>query len=214
MRWDDARWRRTLRTDVFQLGLNYLYVFEKSDRPGASASGRCHWRLTGDAFRARPADVTSFVVARAVHVLAVVLWIGGVAFVTTVLIPALRRMPSEADRLELFEKLEGRFALQARVTTVLAGASGFYMLYVMQAFGRYLDPSYWWVHAMTLVWLAFTLVLFVLEPLFLHAWFAEAARRDSERAFRILHRMHWMLLTLSGIAIVGAVAGSRGYLRL
>lgn len=158
--------------------------------------------------------MTSFIAARVVHVLAVVLWIGGVAFVTTVLIPAIRRMPSEADRMALFEQLESRFALQARVTTVFAGASGLYMLHVMEAWGRYLDPAYWWVHLMTLVWLAFTVVLFALEPLFLHRWFADAAARDSDRAFRILHRMHQVLLTLSLIAILGAVAGSRGYLRL
>ncbi len=156
----------------------------------------------------------SLVFARVVHVLCVVLWIGGVAFVTTVLIPALRKIPSEAERFELFDRLESRFALQARVTTLLAGASGLYMLHVMGAWGRYLDPSYWWVHMMTLVWFAFTVVLFALEPLFLHRWFAEAAKRDSERAFRILHRMHWILLTLSAVAVAGAVAGSRGYLRL
>ena len=123
-------------------------------------------------------------------------------------------MPSEVDRLKLFEQLESRFALQARVTTVLAGASGFYMLHVMDAWSRYLDPSYWWVHLMTLVWFAFTVVLFVLEPLFLHRWFLVAAERDATRAFRILHRMHWILLTVSTVAIIGAVAGSRGYLRL
>jgi uncharacterized membrane protein len=157
--------------------------------------------------------VTSFVAARALHVLSVVLWIGGVAFVTTVLIPAIRRMPAEAERIELFQQLESRFALQARVTTVLAGASGLYMLHLMGAWNRYLDPSFWWIHLMTLVWFVFTVVLFALEPLFLHRWFVEAAQRDSVRAFRILHRMHWVLLTLSTVAIVGAVAGSRGYLR-
>ena len=151
--------------------------------------------------------------ARVVHVLSVVLWIGGVAFVTTVLIPAIRRMPSEADRIELFERLESRFALQARVTTVLAGASGLYMIHFMGAWSRYLDPSFWWVHLMTFVWFAFTIVLFALEPLFLHGWFIAAAERDSERAFRIIHRMHWALLSLSAVAILGAVAGSRGYLR-
>ncbi|MCP5042967.1 MAG: hypothetical protein GY944_18235 [bacterium] len=157
--------------------------------------------------------MSSFVAARIVHVLCVVLWIGGVAFVTTILIPAIRRMPSGTDRLELFEKLESQFSLQARATTVLAGASGLYMLHVMDAWTRYLDPSFWWVHLMTLVWFVFTVVLFVLEPLFLHRKFADAARRDSAHAFRILHRMHWVLLTLSMVAIVGAVAGSRGYLR-
>jgi uncharacterized membrane protein len=158
--------------------------------------------------------VAAIVLARVIHVLSVVLWIGGVAFVTTVLIPSIRRMPSESERIELFERLESRFALQARVTTVLAGASGLYMLHAMGAWGRYLDPAYWWVHLMTLVWLAFTIVLFALEPLFLHRWFVEAATRDSERAFRLLQRFHQLLLTLSLIAIVGAVAGTRGYLRL
>jgi uncharacterized membrane protein len=157
--------------------------------------------------------VTSFVAARIVHVLSVVLWIGGVAFVTTVLIPAIRRIPSEAERIELFELLESRFALQARVTTVFAGASGLYMLHLMGAWNRYLDPSFWWIHLMTIVWFVFTVVLFALEPLFLHRWFVEAAQRDSARAFRILHSMHWVLLALSTVAIVGAVAGSRGYLR-
>jgi uncharacterized membrane protein len=153
------------------------------------------------------------VLARVVHVLSVVLWIGGVAFVTTVLVPAVRRLPSGAQRIEVFEQLEARFARQARVTTVLAGGSGLYMIHATGAWSRYLDPAFWWVHLMTLVWLAFTLVLFVLEPLFLHRWFVAAAKRDSERAFRLLQNMHWVLLTLSVAAIVGAVAGSRGYLR-
>ena len=80
------------------------------------------------------------VLARIVHVLCIVLWIGGVAFVTTVLIPAVRALPAGAQQIELFERLESRFALQARVTTVLAGGSGLYMLYAMEAWSRYLDP--------------------------------------------------------------------------
>jgi uncharacterized membrane protein len=154
------------------------------------------------------------VLARIVHVLAIVLWIGGVAFVTTVLIPAIRKMPSDAQRIELFEQLESRFAWQARFTTVLAGASGLCMIHLMQAWSRYLDPAYWWMHLMTLVWIIFTVVIYALEPLFLHRWFIEAATRDSERAFRLLHRMHWLLLTLSLVAILGAIAGTRGLLRL
>ena len=156
----------------------------------------------------------SIVLARVVHVLSIVLWIGGVAFVTTVLIPAIRKLPNGAPRIELFEQLESRFAWQARITTMLAGASGLYMIHAMGAWNRYLDPAYWWVHLMTFVWIAFTVVLFALEPLFLHRWFIAAAKRDSERAFRLLHRGHWLLLALSVVAIVGAVAGSRGFLRM
>jgi uncharacterized membrane protein len=153
------------------------------------------------------------VLARIVHVLGVVVWIGGVAFVTTVLIPAIRKLPSAAERIQLFEQLEGRFASQARIATLLTGGSGFYMLHSMAAWNRYLDPAFWWIHLMTFVWLAFTIVLFVLEPAFLHRNFVALATRDSDRAFRLLHRMHWLLLTLSVAAIIGAVAGSRGLLR-
>jgi len=152
------------------------------------------------------------VLARIVHVLGVVVWIGGVAFVTTVLIPAIRKLPSAAERIQLFEQLEGRFASQARIATLLTGGSGFYMLHSMDAWNRYLDPAFWWIHLMTFVWLAFTIVLFVLEPAFLHRNFVALAMRDSDRAFRLLHSMHWLLLTLSVAAIIGAVAGSRGLL--
>jgi uncharacterized membrane protein len=64
------------------------------------------------------------VIARVIHVIAVDFWIGGVAFVTAVLVPALRKLPSHAERIEVFDRLESRFAAQARVTTLLAGASG------------------------------------------------------------------------------------------
>ena len=152
------------------------------------------------------------VLARVVHILGVVVWIGGVAFVTTIVIPAVRRLPAE-EQAAMFEAIEGRFSLQAKVVTLLTGLSGFAMLHGLDAWGRYLDPAYWWVHAMTLVWLIFSLVLFVLEPLFLHRWFHEAASRDPERTFRLVQRMHWLLLSLSVVAIVGAVAGVRGFLR-
>jgi len=155
-------------------------------------------------------DYHYLVLARVVHVVGVVFWIGGVAFVTTVLIPSLRQTPEEEGRFELFERLEGRFAFQAKIVTLLTALSGVYMLHALKAWNRYLDPAFWWMHLMTLVWLLFTVVLFVLEPAFLHHWFREQAARDSDRAFRWLHTMHKILLVISLIAIFGAIAGSRG----
>jgi hypothetical protein len=64
-------------------------------------------------------DVT---VALAIHVMAVVLWIGGVAMVTTVLLSAIRRFKSAEERTAFFEKIERRFARQARGTILFAGA--------------------------------------------------------------------------------------------
>jgi uncharacterized membrane protein len=151
-----------------------------------------------------------FVVARIVHILAVVMWIGGVAFVTTVLIPSLRSLEQEDNRLQLFERLEGRFGFQAKITTLLTGLSGLWMLDYLNAWSRYLDPQFWWIHLMTAVWFIFTLVLFVLEPLFLHKFFHQLAEKDSDSAFKKLHIMHIVLLSLSLLAIAAAMAGAHG----
>ncbi|MEE8496140.1 MAG: hypothetical protein V3S21_06630 [Xanthomonadales bacterium] len=157
-------------------------------------------------------DFIYFGLARALHVVGVVVWIGGVAFITTTLIPALRKMADADKRLALFEQLEGKFAFQARIITLVTGLTGFYMLEYMQAWERYQQMRFWWLHLMTLIWLVFTLVLFVLEPLVLHRRFKMMAIQNSDRAFTLLHRMHKFLLALSLIAVFGAVAGVHGLL--
>jgi len=126
-------------------------------------------------------DVT---LARALHVLAVVLWIGGVVFVTTVLLPAVRDLHAPAERVVFFETFERRFGHQARVTTVLTGVSGFYMVVRLDLWGRFLLVAYWWMSAMVAVWLLFTLVLFVAEPLFLHRWLRVRATPGRKRLSR------------------------------
>jgi len=108
-----------------------------------------------------------FVLARIFHVLAVVLWIGGVGFVTTVLIPSISKTEEPAVRLKIFEAIETKFGFQAKLTTLIAGISGVYMLEVTDGWSRYLNYEFWWLHLMTFVWAVFTLVLFILEPLFL-----------------------------------------------
>lgn len=156
-------------------------------------------------------DSDLFALARALHVVGVVLWIGGVSFVTIVLIPNLRRMPDPAQRLEIFENIEQRFALQAKFTTSITGLSGFYMLHVLEGWQRYQFTQFWWLHLMTFVWLVFTAVLFVLEPLVLHQWFVRKAKEDCDKAFALLHGFHRIILSLSLVAVAGAVAGSHGY---
>jgi hypothetical protein len=111
----------------------------------------------------------------------------------------------------LFEQLEGKFAFQARIVTLITGVSGYYMLDYMNAWERYQQLQFWWMHLMTFIWAIFTLVLFLLEPLVLHRWFREQATIDSDNAFAWLHRMHKVLLILSLLAVLGAVAGSHGF---
>lgn len=151
-----------------------------------------------------------FTIARVIHVLAIVLWIGGVAMVTTVIIPAVKRMNSKKDKVTTFEELENRFSLQAKITTLLTAISGFYMMYELDAWSRYLELRYWWITAMTVVWVLFTLVLFVLEPFVLHKLYEKYANNDPDKTFKFIHRFHIILLSISLITIIGAVAGSHG----
>ena len=154
-------------------------------------------------------DVT---IARALHVASVVLWIGGVAMITTVVLPVLRRWPDPAQRLAMFEAIEGRFGLQARAAVLLAGGSGLYMLVRLELWDRFWALPYWWMHAMVLLWAVFATILFVAEPLFLHRWFVRRAQASPDRTFRAAHRLHWVLLGFGLLTLLGAVAGSHGLL--
>ncbi len=149
------------------------------------------------------------VLARALHVLAVVHWIGGVAFVTLVVLPLARSRPA-AEALTSFTAFEQRFASQVRISIPLAGATGLWMTYRMNLWDRFADPRFWWMSAMFGLWLVFMLMVFVFEPL-LHDRFEWEAKRDP---LSILHRMaalHAALLALAAITVLGAVAGAQGF---
>jgi uncharacterized membrane protein len=139
------------------------------------------------------------------------MWIGGVYFVTTVIIPKLRKEKDHKLRLEQFESVERKFALQAKYITVVAGLTGFYMVHYLNAWERFLHIQFWWLQLMSFVWLVFTVVLFLLEPLVLHRWFHKNAETNSDRTFALLHNFHKVILTISLVAVFGAVAGSHGF---
>ena len=152
-----------------------------------------------------------FAIARALHVLAVLLWIGGVAFVTMVLIPACRAQAEAASQLELFERLEHRFAAIARWSVLLAGASGLWLVWRLDAWSRFSDfAGWWWMHGMVAVWTIFALMLFVLEPFVLHKLFRQLAQADPDATFARIRRLHGVLLAASLVTVLGAVAGSHG----
>lgn len=151
------------------------------------------------------------VIARIIHVLSIVLWIGGVGFVTTVAFPAIRRAHAPDDRLPAFLKFESIFVWQARSFVALAGLSGLYMTWRLDAWSRFRSPAFWWMDAMVLLWLAFAAMLFVIEPLGLHRKLHHAiAEGASAAAFDRMERFHRVMLALSLITVLGAVGGSHG----
>ena len=152
-------------------------------------------------------DIT---IARAVHVLAVLLWIGGVAFVTLVVMPSIRGGYPPEERLAAFHRIEGRFAPQARIWVMLAGLSGFWMVQRAQMWDRFADPRFWWMHAMVALWAFFAVMLFLIEPLFLHRRMVHSARPATD--FVRMERLHRLLLIFAVVTVLGAVAGSHGLL--
>jgi hypothetical protein len=109
-----------------------------------------------------------------------------------------------------FHELERPFAQHARLLTLLAGGSGFYMTWRLNAWDRFQSSAFWWMHAMVLTWLVFTAMLFVIEPLFLERLMARRAATAPEQTFRLVEWLHWILLGLSLLTVAGAVAGSIG----
>lgn len=152
--------------------------------------------------------MSDFIIARIVHVVAVLFWIGGVAFVTLVVMPSIRRQEQPAERLAAFHRLEHRFAPQARIWVLLAGASGFWLVERADMWDRFIEPQFWWMHAMVALWTIFAVMLFLVEPLFLHR--RMTASRDPAGDFARMERMHRILLALAVVTVIGAVGGSHG----
>jgi uncharacterized membrane protein len=153
-----------------------------------------------------------FALARVMHVLALVHWIGGVAVVTTIVLQRARGMPDALSALAAFEAFERPFARQARASILLVGLSGSYMLYKLQGWIWLIDPAHWWLTLMVSVWLIFALMVFILEPLVVHRLFHEYALRDKERAFTLAIWLHVLALTVSATAVAAGVLGAHGAL--
>lgn len=150
-------------------------------------------------------ELTGFTLAKALHILGVTLWIGGVAFVTFILLPAIRNSKKIENKYEMFELIEHRFAFQARLTTLITGLSGFYLVWDLDAWDRFLYLEYYWMHLMVLVWLLFTLMLFVIEPIFLDKFFREWAKKDPVGLMKRVYKLHIFLITLSIFTIFTAM---------
>lgn len=149
-----------------------------------------------------------FTLARVVHVASVVGWIGGVWFVTFVVMPAIIRNEPPQSRLTAFHRIEQGFAPQAKVWVLLAGISGFWMTWRADLWTRFGEPSFWWMHAMVTLWTLFALMLFVIEPLFLHRRMARSPSPDAD--FHRMVMMHRVLSVVALVIVLGAMAGAHG----
>ncbi len=129
---------------------------------------------------------------------------------TIIVLPLARSRPTGEEGFVFFASVERRFAAQVRFSIPLAGATGLWMTYRMDIWGRFADPHFWWMPAMLGLFLVFVLMVFVLEPL-LHERFEQQARFDPASALLRVTRLHVFLLTIAALTVLGAVAGAHGF---
>ena len=130
------------------------------------------------------------VVARVLHVLAVVIWIGGVSMVTTVVLPAVRRQALGGNSAQAFQAIERRFVWQARTALIVVGLTGLFMTARLELWTRFCSAEFWRMHAMVCLWLLFAIILFVADPLMSRRSRAVSTSRQSAARLAWLQTAH------------------------
>jgi len=149
----------------------------------------------------------------AVHVLGVVVWIGGVAFVTMIVFPMITRMEDSFDKILFFQGIEHRFAGIAKSAVAVVGLTGGWLLYLTGEWRILFSMAGIGPTLMVLVW-TFYLFVLLFEGRIFKMIFKGSAQQDPVKIFSLLSRFHWVVLGLSLLTIgVGVWAGHGGALR-
>ncbi len=139
-----------------------------------------------------------YVIALIIHVLSIVIWIGGVAFVTMVTFPMILRMDKSLEMVLLFQGVEHRFGKIAKVMVILAGLSGLYLI-----FEKGLSAGVW---IMIVLWVVYASLLFGLEKLIFQKLFSKPGEQgDMKKVFNLLQGFHWVVLGLSLLAVAAGI---------
>ncbi len=146
----------------------------------------------------------------ALHVLGVVVWIGGVAFVTTIVFPMILRMENSIEKVIFFQGLEHRFARTAKFSVTLVGLTGAWLLRETGEWNLLFTLPGIGPTLMIVVWTFYVLVL-AFEGRLFKLIFRGGAQQDTSKVFIRLSFFHWVVLGLSLLAIgVGVWAGHGG----
>ena len=86
------------------------------------------------------------------------------------------------------------------------------MLGEYHLWSRLTHIAYWWMHVMIGVWLAFALLLFLIEPLRSRLGIERRLAANQQAALVHALRLHRIVLLLSLIAIFVSVCGAHGLL--
>jgi len=150
-----------------------------------------------------------FYLMHIVHLLTVILWIGGLAFVTIIVLPMAIRTPDALQKVLTFQRVERGFAKLARVYNLVTGISGLIMMFLMGwqkvLFTRAGLP----LTFMFLIWVFWFIMLFGLEPIVIKKMLENLAKSgnkmDIDTVFKRMNRLHWFMVIIS---LAASVAGA------
>lgn len=139
-----------------------------------------------------------------IHVICIIIWIGGVAFVTAVIFPLMYKTEGSLEKALLFQRVEHRFAGMVRWLIALVGVTGLWILSAKYGFAILLQRRGLGIVIMIAVWALYTTVLLSERRIFGRT-FADPEKIDMDRALRMINAMHWVLLTISFSAVAAGV---------
>ncbi len=84
------------------------------------------------------------------------------------------------------------------------------MLASLGVWDRFVEPHYWWMHAMVGLWVLFGLMLFVVEPLVVGPRIRRSLAQQPQQAIVRMQTVHAVLLVLSVLVIAAVVGGIYG----
>jgi len=135
-----------------------------------------------------------------IHVICVIVWIGGVAFVTIVIFPMMYQTEGSLEKALLFQRVEHRFAGTVKWLIAVVGVTGFWILSAKYGFAILAGRRGIGIDIMLFVWALYTAVLLSERRIFGRI-FADPEKTDMNKALKLINVMHWFLLTISFSAV-------------
>lgn len=142
------------------------------------------------------------------HILSVVIWIGGVAFVTAIIFPVLTRMEDSMVKVSFFMGFEKRFQFLAKILVIIVGFTGIILFLQRGGFSSLNLEETLLLGYKFFIWLFYFILLFGAEKRLMSILVSHDT--PIEKAFKRLSLFHWFVLILSLLAIVSGIRLVRG----
>lgn len=149
----------------------------------------------------------TMIVALAIHIVAAVIWVGGMFFAYSILRPSMGTLEQAADRLRLWRAVFAKFFGIVIVEIVLLLGSGYWMIFM--EFGGFAGAGIH-IHIMNLTGL-------LMMALFAHLYFAEWLKfrravdaEDFPTAGARLNRIRIIVATNLGLGWITIIVGTTG----